>query len=461
MPYLINVKYGIFSYQLSIFHYPFSYICTQLIFKQSFLIMNQAIKVFKFGGASLRDVDNIKNVGDILHKFSSDNLLIVVSAMGKTTNALEEIVASYFKRDGKAPGILQGIREKHEALMAELFDADDDIYAQVNDTFVEIEWILDDEPHDEYDYIYDQIVSVGELLSSKIVAAYLNKIGLNTVWLDARDVLKTDETWRESVVDWQATAANAQNIIKPLFTEGVKFVMTQGFIGSTKDNNTTTLGREGSDYSAAIFSHCLGAAGMFIWKDVSGVLSGDPRVFNDVVKLDQISYDEAVEMTYYGATVVHPRTIQPLMAKNIPLNVRSFLEHDAVGTIISAEAPPQYPPILMAERNQVFLKISNRDFTFLVESHIRDLFEIFTKYHIFVNLMQNSGAYFYISMTQAPDREHLLMRDLREKFEVEEHPKCDLFTARHPTPEIQDTLKEGKRVLFEKTIPDTYQVLVG
>ena len=423
--------------------------------------MNQAIKVFKFGGASLRDVDNIKNVADILHKFSSENLLIVVSAMGKTTNALEEIVASYFERDGKAPDILKGIREKHETLMAELFDTDDDVYAQVNDTFVEVEWILEDEPHDAYDYIYDQIVSIGELLSSKIVAAYLNNIGLNTAWLDARDVLKTDETWRESVVDWQATAVNAQNIIKPLFTEGVKFVMTQGFIGSTKDNNTTTLGREGSDYSAAIFSHCLNAAGMYIWKDVSGVLSGDPRVFSDVVKLDLISYVEAVEMTYYGATVVHPRTIQPLMAKNIPLNVRSFLDHDAVGTIISAEAPPQYPPILMAERNQVFLKISNRDFTFLVESHIRDLFDIFTKHHIFVNLMQNSGAYFYISMTHAPDRERLLMRDLREKFEVEEHPKCDLFTARHPKPEIQETLKEGKRVLFEKTIQDTYQVLVG
>lgn len=423
--------------------------------------MNQAIKVFKFGGASLRDSENIKNVAAILQKFSSENLFIVVSAMGKTTNALELIVSSYFEQDGKALGILNDIRQKHEVIMAELFDDTDDVYAQVNDTFVEIEWILEDEPHDAYDYIYDQIVSVGELLSSKIVAAYLTTIGLNTTWLDARDVLKTDETWRESVVDWQATAANAQNLVKPLFTEGSKFVLTQGFIGSTKDNNTTTLGREGSDYSASIFSHCLDAEAMYIWKDVPGVLSGDPRIFKNMVKLDKISYEEAVEMTYYGATVVHPRTIQPLMVKNIPLNVRSFLDHDAAGTVISAEAPPQYPPILMAERNQIFLKISNKDFTFLVESHIRDLFEIFTNYHIFVNLMQNSGAYFFISMTHAPDRERELMRDLRAKFEIEEHPNCDLFTARHPTPEIQATLKEGKRVFFEKTIPDTYQVLVG
>ncbi len=423
--------------------------------------MNSSIKVFKFGGASLRDVENIKNVAAILQKFSSENLFIIVSAMGKTTNALELIVSSYFERDGKAQGILQDIRQKHEAIMADLFDDDDDVYAQVNDTLVEIEWILEDEPHDAYDYIYDQIVSVGEMLSSKIVAAYLSKIGLTTTWLDARDVLKTDETWRESVVDWKETTLNAQNIVKPLYTTGTRFVLSQGFIGSTKDNNTTTLGREGSDYSASIFSHCLDAEAMYIWKDVPGVLSGDPRLFKNMVKLDKIRYDEAVEMTYYGATVVHPRTIQPLMAKNIPLNVRSFLDHDAAGTVISSEAPPQYPPIFMAERNQIFLKISNKDFTFLVESHIRDLFEIFTNYHIFVNLLQNSGAYFYISMTHAPDRERELLRDLREKFEIEEHHNCDLFTIRHSTLEAQAMLKEGKRVFFEKTIPDTYQVLVG
>ena len=252
--------------------------------------------------------------------------------------------------------------------------------------------------------------------------------------------------------------------MKPIFdrnTEGSHFAITQGFMGSTKDNNTATLGREGSDYSAAIFAHCLDANAMFIWKDVPAVLSGDPRVFKDVVKLEQISYDEAVEMTYYGATVVHPRTIQPLMVKNIPLFVRSFIDHDAKGTRISAEAPPQYPPILMAERNQIFLKISNPDFTFLVETHIRDLFDIFAKYHIFVNLMQNSGAYFYVSITHAPDRERELMREIREKFTVEEHHNLDLFTARHPNDKAIADLKAGKRVFFEKTIPDTYQVLVG
>ena len=423
-----------------------------------------SIKVFKFGGASLKDADNIRNVAAILQKFKSEQLLIVVSAMGKTTNALEEIISAYFAQDGTAFDKLNNMRAKHETLMGELFDKNAPVFADVNDTFVEVEWILEDEPHDAYDYVYDQIIAVGELVSSKIVGAYLNKIGLTTTWIDARDVLRTDDTWREAVIDWKTTISNADAIVKPIFeknTEGSNFAITQGFIGSTKDNNTATLGREGSDYSASIFSHCLDAEAMYIWKDVSGVLSGDPRVFKDVVKLDNISYEEAIEMTYYGATVVHPRTIQPLMAKNIPLYVRSFLDHDAVGTKISTEAPPQYPPIFMAERNQVFLKISNPDFTFLVESHIRDLFDIFTKYHIFVNLMQNSGAFFYLSVTHAPDREAELLKELREKFTIETEHNLDLFTARHPNSEAIANLTRGKRVFFEKMIPHTYQVLVG
>ncbi len=420
-----------------------------------------SIKVFKFGGASLRDAENIKNVAAILEKFKSENLLIVVSAMGKTTNALEEVVSAYFEQNGKAFDILNGIRHAHEALIAELLGNNAAVLADVNDIFVEVEWILEDEPHDAYDYVYDQIIAVGELVSSKIVGAYLNKVGLKTAWLDARDVLRTDDTWREAVIDWKTTMSNAETVVKPVFTEGSQFAITQGFMGSTKDNNTATLGREGSDYSASIFAHCLDAEAMFIWKDVTGVLSGDPRVFKDVVKLDTISYEEAVEMTYYGATVVHPRTIQPLMAKNIPLYVRSFLDHEAVGTKISTEAPPQYPPIFMAERDQVFIKVSNPDFTFLVEPHIRDLFDIFTKYHIFVNLMQNSGAFFYLSITSAPDREAELLKELREKFTIEMVSNLDLFTARHPNDEAIASLTEGKKVYFEKLIPHTYQVLVG
>ena len=419
------------------------------------------VKVFKFGGASLKNPDNIKNVAAILQKYANSSLIIIVSAMGKTTNALEEVVKHYFEDRPKAFDVLNALHKDHKEIMDTLFDKNNEVYASVNDIFVEVEWILEDEPHDKYDYVYDQIVSIGELVSSKIVAAYLNKIGLKTQWLDARDVLKTDETWRESVIQWDETLANAQNIVKPMLEKG-GFILTQGFICSTKDNNTTTLGREGSDYSAAIFSHCMDATGMYIWKDVSGVLSGDPRIFKNVVKLDKISYAEAIEMTYYGATVVHPRTIQPLMAKNIPLHVRSFIEHDAPGTVISVDTEGvKFPPIYMAELNQVFLKVWNKDFTFLVESHIRDLFDIFAKYHIFVNLLQNSGGYFFVSITHAPDREHELMREIRERFNVEEIHNLDLFTIRHPTPSVIEDFKAGKRVIFERTIPDTYQVVLG
>jgi aspartate kinase len=418
------------------------------------------VKVFKFGGASLKNPENIKNVASILQKYAAEKLVIIVSAMGKTTNALEDVVKYYFQDRPKAFDIIHKLHNDHKAIMDVLFDKTDEVYASVNDTFVEVEWILEDEPHDKYDYVYDQIVSVGELVSSKIVAAYLNKMGLKTQWLDARDVLKSDETWRECVIDWTQTLENAKNILKPMVEKG-GFIMTQGFICSTKDNNTTTLGREGSDYSAAIFSHCLDAQGMYIWKDVSGVLSGDPRIFKDVVKLDKISYAEAIEMTYYGATVVHPRTIQPLMTKNIPLHVRSFIDHEAVGTVISVDTEGvKFPPLYMAELNQIFLKVSNKDFTFLVESHIRDLFDIFAKYHIFVNLLQNSGGFFFVSITHAPDRERELMRDIHEKFKVEEIHNLDLFTIRHPTPSVIEAFIKGKQVIFERTIPDTYQVIL-
>ncbi len=423
--------------------------------------MNQNLKVFKFGGASLRDVENIKNVAAILQKFSTENLVIIVSAMGKTTNALEEVVRAYFRRDTEgAEKILTQLRHNHDAILDALFDKNADVYAHINDIFVEIEWVLEDEPHDTFDYVYDQIVGTGELLSSRIVASYLQSVGLKTTWLDARDVLRTDETWREAVIDWKTTTENTQNTVKPMLNGG-GFVLTQGFISSTKDNNTTTLGREGSDYSAAIFAHCLDAEAMFIWKDVPGVLSGDPRVFKDVVKLDKIGYAEAVEMTYYGATVVHPRTIQPLMAKNIPLHVRSFVDHNAPGTIIGVEENKGYPPILMAERNQVFMQFSTKDFMFIVESHIRDIFATFAKHGVFVNFMQNSGAYFFISITRKAEVEADLLADLRTQFNVELTDNLDLFTVRHPTPSVLEGLKTGRKVIFDKTTPQTYQVILG
>ena len=422
--------------------------------------MPSSIRVFKFGGASLRDTENIKNVAEIIRKNTDTQLLVVVSAIGKTTNALEEVVRAYFAQNNTANDLLNAVRENHTAILQTLFDKKDDVWAQINDLFVEADWVLEDEPHDDFDYVYDQIVSLGELLSSRIVAAYLKKSGINAVWLDARDVIRTDATWREAAVDWQTTEKKIkENVLSQLQNTGV--IITQGFIGSTKDNNTTTLGREGSDFSAAIFSHCLETESMTIWKDVDGVYSGDPRVFKNVEKLDHISFDEAVEMTYYGATVVHPRTIQPLAGKNIPLHVRSFGNHDAKGTVVDEKKPgKKYPPIFTIERHQVFLKLSNKDFSFLVEPHIADLFRIFATHRIFVNLMQNSGAYFFVSITHAPEKEFVLMTELKEKFNVEMQSGLELFTIRHPTKKAIDELTEGKKIIFEKSLSDTMQVLM-
>ncbi len=283
------------------------------------------LKVFKFGGASVKDAEGFINVGKILQKYKDDKIVIVVSAMGKTTNALEEVVKSYYAGDGKAAELLENIKNNHFQLISQLIPVSAEIMDDINDTFVEIDWILEESPHDDYDYAYDQIVSIGELLSSKILAHYLHYMKISSTWLDIRDVILTDNTYRDARIQWETTQTNAKNKIEPLL-KSANHVVTQGFIGSTSENFTTTLGREGSDYTAAILSYCLDAESMHIWKDVPGVLTGDPRIFDEVIKLPRLSYKEAIEMTYYGAKVIHPKTIKPIQNKQIPLYVRPFLD---------------------------------------------------------------------------------------------------------------------------------------
>ena len=419
------------------------------------------IEVFKFGGASVKDIDGIKNVASIIQSYSDKNLIVVVSAMGKTTDALEEIVKSYFGNTN-ALELLEIVKKKHFETTSQLLKNPADTLKSLNDLFVEIEWILEDEPHDAYDYIYDQIVSLGELLSTRIVADYLAEKGLNAEWFDARDAIKTDETWREARVNWQNTESAISKLLLPkLNTSTPAIIVTQGFIGSTKDNNTTTLGREGSDFSAAIFSHYVQPQHMTIWKDVDGVYSGDPRVFKNVEKLPNISFEEAIEMTYFGATVVHPRTIQPLKQKNVPLIVRSFIKKDIEGTHIgNHENAISYPPIFTIERDQTFFKISNKDASFLVEQHIALLFQIYAKHFIFVNLLQNSGAFFYVALSHIDEKHAALLAELEAHFNIEFFEGYDLFTIRHFTePSIQSVI-EGKKIAFEKTFGDTYQVLL-
>lgn len=417
------------------------------------------MQVFKFGGASIKDAPGVRTVASILERYKNTNLLIVVSAMGKTTNALEEVVAEHMRESGKAISLLNIIKESHYALMRELFDPAETIFADVNDTFVEAEWMLEEKPSGSYDYTYDQIICVGELVSSKIVAAYLNKSGMPTHWLDARDVVITDNTFREGWVDWDKTKPNALKIIPPLLEKG-GFVLTQGFIGSTTENFTTTLGREGSDYSAAIFSFCLDAESMTIWKDVPGVLNADPRLFENTLKLDRLSYREAIEMTYYGAQVIHPKTIKPLQNKSIPMFVKSFLDPAAPGTEISSDVDDTYPPIIVVEKSQSLLQIITTDYSFVAEQHMARLFSKMAELRIFVNMMQNTAISFSICVPTISDRIDTFITAVSDEFRVKREDGLELITIRHFNEETIASLKKNKIVLFEERIRNTLQMVV-
>jgi aspartate kinase len=417
------------------------------------------LKVFKFGGSSLRDAANIKNVASILQSYKGKPLVVVVSAMGKTTNALEEVVAAHAAQNGKAFSLLNAIKEWHYQIMGELFDPSDEAFAAVNDQFVSVEWALEEEPHPNYDYMYDQIVCVGELASSVIIAAYLNKMGLATEWLDARDVILTDDIYREGWVQWEETIARAEAKALPLLQKG-GFVLTQGFIGSTTENATTTLGREGSDYTAAIFSFCLNAEDMTIWKDVPGVLTADPRVFENVVKLDRLSYREAIEMTYYGAKVIHPKTIKPLQNKNIPLYVKSFIEPQGEGTLISSEVEDHYPPMVALERHQALINIATRDFSFVAEHHMSVLFNYIADLRLQVNMMQNTAISFAVCVNDIDDKVDRFAAAIQKDFKVLIDRNLELITVRHAQSEMLENLRRGKIVLVEERTKDTVQFVV-
>lgn len=417
--------------------------------------MKRPIRVFKFGGSSLKDAAAIKNVADILRMYQEERLVVVVSAIGKTTNALEAVAESHAAGDGQAFSLLNAIKAKHFELAGEMLESGkEEALAGINDVFVEAEWVLEEAPHENYDYMYDQIVCIGELASSKLVSAYLNQVGLPVRWADARDVILTDDIFREGWVQWPETQERAARLIAPLLEEP-GFVVTQGFIGSTNENLTTTLGREGSDYTAAIFSFCLDAEDMTIWKDVPGVLTADPRVFEHVTKLDRLSYREAIEMTYYGAKVIHPKTIKPLQNKSIPLLVKSFVDPSGKGTLISNEVEDNYPPMVAIEGNQVLLQISTRDFSFVAEHHIRYLFNLIAELRIQVNMMQNSAISFSLCVNDVDDKADRFAERIKADFKVMMDRGLELITVRHHDQAILENLRRGKIVLLEGRIKDT------
>ena len=419
------------------------------------------MKVFKFGGASINSVERIQHVGNILQAYKGEKILVIISAMGKTTNALEKVVNAFFEgRKDDALKLFEQVKDHHLNILKYLtplqwHQAED----HLKDFFTEIEWLLHDKPVREYDYYYDQIVCSGELLSTSMMSDYLNETGVTNKWIDVRDIIRTDDNFRDANVDWAFTQQKITDTIEPLFTN-FDIVLTQGFIGATDENESTTLGREGSDYSAAIFANLLNAESQTIWKDVEGVMNADPKQFADAKFLDALSYDEVIEMAYYGAQVIHPKTIKPLQNKNIPLHVRCFLQPDLPGTIISNKPVHNLPPVIVVKEKQVLMQFNSKDFSFVGEEYVGRLYELFTEIKIRPNLIQNGAISILCCLDDKPDKIEKLALAASAIFDVQVQRDLTLLTIRHYTREKFDELTTDKTILLTQRTTETIQALL-
>ena len=416
------------------------------------------MKVFKFGGASVRDAEGVKNLVSVLKEVGYDKTIVVVSAMGKTTNALEKILENYFNDSKKTiDGLLQ-LKQYHIKIVKNLFGNDSfEIEETINKIFEELSGFLNTNKSPNYSFVYDQVVSIGELLSSKIVHAFMKFSGLENYWLDSRKCIKTDDYYRAANLNWELTSQNIKNGLK-----GHSLAVTQGFIGSNSNNFTTTLGREGSDYSAAIFAYVLNASSLTIWKDVPGVLNGDPRVFKKTKLLKKISYREAIELAFYGASVIHPKTLQPLQRKEIPLHVKSFENPKNDGTVVlKGKKLDPLMPCYILKKNQVLLRLSTIDFSFIVEENISYIFRLLHEYQMSVELIQNSAISFSVCINNKYNKLDELLLILRAKFNVEVNDGVDLFTIRHFNHEASNFIKNiGKPILLEQRTEETAQFVI-
>ena len=414
------------------------------------------MKVFKFGGASVKDAEGIKNVFDVLQKVGHEDVLLVISAMGKTTNALEVVIKNYFDKSSGLQSSVQEVRKYHNQILLELFDDENnDAFAAVGKIFSDLEVFLKNTKSPNYNYVYDQVVSLGEVLSTTIVSHYFNFVGLKNTWVDVRELIKTDNTYRDAVVDWEATQTNISKNIKKKHLN-----ITQGFLGSDENNFTTTLGREGSDYTAAIFAYCLGAESVTIWKDVPGVLNADPRYFENATLLNQISYREAIELAFYGATVIHPKTLQPLQKKEIPLYVKSFINPLLPGTSVSkgADLEPQ-TSCFIVKKNQLLISLSSLDFSFIMEENISEIFLLLHKYRMKVSLIQNSAISFSICVDDKFGHFAELKAVLSKKFKVTYNDNVSLYTIRHFNEKSADAVAKNKEVLVRQVSRETMQIV--
>ena len=417
------------------------------------------MKVFKFGGASVKDASGVKNLIRVLETTGYKDTLVVVSAMGKTTNALENIIETYFENKQSLNQQLLRLKEFHLKIVEELFeDKAAKLIQVVHDYFDELKIFFKNNKGPNYSFVYDQVVSYGELLSTTIIYHYFELKGWKSFWLDARDCIKTDDYYRSANLNWDQT----QTLIKS-GVKGHQLIITQGFIGSNSNNFTTTLGREGSDYSAAIFAYALNAESVTIWKDVPGVLNGDPRVFNNTELLHQISYREAIELAFYGASVIHPKTLQPLQRKEIPLYVKSFENPKGVGTSVSkGKTLDPLIPCYIVKKDQVLLRLSSIDFSFIVEENISYIFGLLHEYQMPVELIQNSAISFSVCVNNKYMRLDELVLVLRSRFNVEVKENVDLFTIRHFNQNaLKSILNNGKKILLEQRTEETAQFVLA
>ena len=414
------------------------------------------MRVFKFGGASIKDPQAIRNVLHVLQTVGFDNSLIIASAMGKTTNALEDVINNYFKKPEELKQAIQVVKDYHFGIIDGLFeDKNHLVFDKVNVLFGEMEYFLSNNKSPNYNFVYDQIVCYGEILSTTILSYFFNQENIENVWIDSRNLIKTDTTYRDAVVDWTKTENNIKNQI-----QSEKLYITQGFIGSDPNHFSVTLGREGSDYSAAIFAYCLDAKSVTIWKDVPGVLNADPRYFEDTTLLNQISYREAIELAFYGASVIHPKTLQPLQKKEIPLYVKSFVNPTLPGTSVSRGAILEpFVPCFIVKKNQLLISISSKDFSFIMESQVSEIFKWFGENHIKVNVIQNSAISFTVCVEDKFNNFETLNQELSKNFNVSFDENVSLYTIRHFDEKAAQSVINGKTVLLQQVNLETMQIV--
>ena len=416
------------------------------------------MQVFKFGGASVKNAEGVRNVAKVLQEIGYKKTLVVVSAMGKTTNKLELVVKAYFEEKSKQHELIQDIITCHEEVLFELFpNKQHIIYKTVTGLFDELTSFFKWNKSPDYSFVYDQVVGYGELISTSIIAAYLKEINIDNNWLDIRSVIKTNNSYRDAKVNWEHTKQNVANHIKKS-----SLYITQGFLASDANNFTTTLGREGSDYTAAILAYCLNATSVTIWKDVPGVLNADPRFFKETQLLYQISYEEAIELAFYGASVIHPKTLQPLQRKEIPLYVKSFLNPLDKGTCVSkGKQLDPFIPCFIVKKNQILISLSSLDFSFIVEENISEIFALLHQYKLKVDVIQNSAISFSVCVNDTYKNIEKLLQALRSKFKVSCNKNVSLYTIRHNNNGAFGEIIKGKEVLLKQEKDNTVQLITS